>query len=158
MTNLVSSGNILNSDGVSRKDGTDFSDRDYVKTALKGKVNISDLTLSKYTGNYGFSVASPVCNEEKAINGVLYYRMDVDFMSQILNQISISKNSYTYLVDGDGIGSSCRRKWKIRKSKRINPLVLSLKFLIFLMLFRLIQLQQKKRQLPLRNYLNRQRI
>lgn len=97
------SGNILNSDGVSRKDGTDFSDRDYVKTALKGKVNISDLTLSKYTGNYGFSVASPVYNEEKAINGVVYYRMDVDFMSQILNQISISKNSYTYLVDGDGM-------------------------------------------------------
>lgn len=54
------SGNILNAGGVSRKDGTDFSDRDYVKEALSGNVNISDLTLSKYTGNYGFSVASPV--------------------------------------------------------------------------------------------------
>lgn len=97
------SGNILNISGVSRKDGTDFSDRDYVKDALAGKVNISDLTLSKYTGNYGFSVASPVYDSNSRINGVVYFRMDVDFMSKILEQIVISENSYTYLVDGDGM-------------------------------------------------------
>lgn len=97
------SGNILNRNGVSRKDGTDFSDRDYVKEALEGKVNISDLTLSKYTGNYGFSVASPVYTNNERINGVVYYRMDVDFMSSILNQIVISEGSYTYLVDGNGM-------------------------------------------------------
>ncbi len=97
------SGNILDSNGVSRKDGTDFSDRDYVKEALAGNVNISDLTLSKYTGNYGFSVASPVYYNAKKINGVVYFRMDVDFMSNILNQIVISEQSYTYLVDGNGM-------------------------------------------------------
>lgn len=97
------SGNILGTNGISRKDGTDFSDRDYVKKALAGEVNISDLTLSKYTGNYGFSVASPVYNGADEINGVVYYRMDVDFMSEILEQIEISKGSYTYLVDGSGM-------------------------------------------------------
>lgn len=97
------SGNILDKNGISRKDGTDFSDRDYVKEALEGKVNISSLTLSKYTGNYGFSVASPVYTNDERINGVVYFRMDVDFMSNILNQITISDNSYTYLVDGDGL-------------------------------------------------------
>lgn len=97
------SGNILDYNGVSRKDGTDFSDRDYVKEALAGNVNISDLTLSKYTGNYGFSVASPVYNQNQEINGVVYFRMDVDFMSQILNQIVISEGSYTFLVDGNGM-------------------------------------------------------
>ena len=97
------SGNILTIDGVSRKDGTDFSDRDYVKEALAGNVNISDLTLSKYTGNYGFSVASPVYEKNGEINGVVYFRMDVDFMSKILDQIVISEGSYTYLVDGNGM-------------------------------------------------------
>lgn len=97
------SGNILNAGGVSRKDGTDFSDRDYVKEALAGNVNISDLTLSKYTGNYGFSVASPVYGGNHQMNGVVYFRMDVDFMSKILEQIVISENSYTYLVDGNGM-------------------------------------------------------
>ena len=97
------SGNILDSNGVSRKDDTDFSDRDYVKEALAGNVNISDLTLSKYTGNYGFSVASPLYSNVGKINGVVYFRMDVDFMSNILNQIVISEQSYTYLVDGNGM-------------------------------------------------------
>lgn len=96
------SGNVLDSDGISRKDGTDFGDRDYVKAALAGEVNISSLTLSKYTGNYGFSVASPIYMANQKIDGVVYYRMDVDFMSNILDQIVISENSCTYLVDGDG--------------------------------------------------------
>lgn len=101
-TYAFTSGNILDCNGVSRKDGVDFSDRGYVKEALEGKVNISDLTLSKYTGTYGFSVASPVYTGEQKINGVVYFRMDVDFMSNILNRIVISENSYTYLVDGNG--------------------------------------------------------
>ncbi|MDY4838202.1 MAG: methyl-accepting chemotaxis protein [Lachnospiraceae bacterium] len=97
------SGNVVDRNGISRKDGTDFSDRDYIKNALEGKTNISDLTVSKYTGNYGFSVASPVYAENNKISGAVYFRMDADFMRNILDQISISKNSYTYLVDGDGM-------------------------------------------------------
>ena len=102
-TYSFTSGNILDTNGVSRKDKTDFSDRDYVQKALSGNANISDLTLSKYTQNYGFSVASPVYDKNNAVNGVVYYRMDVDFMSNILDQISISDNSYTSLVDGNGL-------------------------------------------------------
>lgn len=102
-TYSFTSGNILDANGMSRKDKTDFSDRDYVQKALSGNANISDLTLSKYTQNYGFSVASPVYDKNNAVNGVVYYRMDVDFMSNILDQISISDNSYTYLVDGNGL-------------------------------------------------------
>lgn len=97
------SGNVLDSNGISRKDGTDFSDREYVKEALAGNVNISDLTISKYTGNYGFSVAAPTYSIGNQINGVVYYRMDVDFLSNAMDQIVISDNSYTYLVDGSGM-------------------------------------------------------
>lgn len=96
------SGNILDVNGISRKDGTDFSDRDYVQKALRGIANISDLTLSKYTAHYGFSVASPVYKDSNEINGVVYYRMDIDFMHTILDHIDISENGYTYLVDGTG--------------------------------------------------------
>lgn len=96
------SGNVLNSSGVSRKDGTSFSDREYVQEALAGNVNFSDLTLSKYTGKYGFSVASPIYTN-KRVSGVVYYRMDVDFVSAILDQIVVSDNSYTFLVDGTGL-------------------------------------------------------
>lgn len=96
------SGNILTTSGISRKDGTDFSDRDYVKKAAEGEVNISELTLSKYTEKYGFSVAAPVY-AGAAVTGVVYFRMDVDFVSAILQRISVSENSYTFMVDGNGM-------------------------------------------------------
>jgi len=95
------SGNILDKNGISLKDGTDFSDREYVKKALKGTVNISEITLSKYTGTYGFSVAAPLVTDN-GIDGVVYYRMDIDFMEAITGAIDISENSYAYIVDGTG--------------------------------------------------------
>lgn len=95
------SGNVLDTSGISRKDGSSFADRDYVQKALSGEANISDLTVSKLTGNYGFSVAAPLSNPD--LVGVVYYRMDVDFMKNILDQIEVSENSYAYVVDGNGL-------------------------------------------------------
>lgn len=95
------SANILDKDGISLKDNTDFSDRDYVQKALAGTPNISEVTLSKYTNTYGISVAAPICSGN-AINGVVYFRMDIDFMTDILKGVHISNNSYAYLIDQDG--------------------------------------------------------
>lgn len=96
------SGNILDEHGISYSDGTDFSDREYVSEALAGNVNISDITLSKLTGKYGFSVASPYYAENGTILGVIYFRMDIDFMLHIIDSMSVSENSYAYIVDADG--------------------------------------------------------
>ena len=92
------SGNLLNKKGVSIKDGTDFSDRDYVKAALNGKTNISDVTLSKYTNTYGISIAAPLISSGRII-GVVYYRADVVFMNDIVKHISVGQGSYAYILD-----------------------------------------------------------
>mgnify|MGYP000347231241 FL=1 len=92
------SGNLLNKKGVSIKDGTDFSDRDYVKAALNGKTNISDVTLSKYTNTYGISIAARLISSGRII-GVVYYRADVDFMNDIVKHISVGQGSYAYILD-----------------------------------------------------------
>lgn len=101
-TYQFTSGNILTADGISIKDRTDFSEREYVQEALKGNTNISDINLSKYTNTYGFSVAAPIRNEAGAIDGVLYYRMDIDFMTDIIADINISENSYAFILDENG--------------------------------------------------------
>lgn len=93
------SANILDTKGVSINDGTDFSDRDYVKQALNGTTNVSDITLSKYTNTYGVSIAAPIVDASKKITGVVYFRLDIDFINDILNSISISDNSYAYVID-----------------------------------------------------------
>ena len=43
------SGNILDAKGISLKDGTDFSDREYVQRALGGEAYTSEIILGKYT-------------------------------------------------------------------------------------------------------------
>lgn len=96
------SANLLDTKGISLKDGTDFSDRDYVISALDGTANVSDVTLSKYTNTYGVSVAAPVYNTANRITGVVYFRLDIDFMMDVIRNISISNNSYAYLVDKKG--------------------------------------------------------
>lgn len=96
------SANLLNKDGISLIDGTDFSDRSYVISALEGNANVSDVTLSKYTNTYGVSVAAPVYNTARKIDGVVYFRLDIDFMLDVIKNISISDNSYAYLIDKKG--------------------------------------------------------
>lgn len=96
------SANLLNANGVSLIDGTDFSDRDYVASALSGTSNVSDVTLSKYTNTYGVSVAAPVYNTAGNISGVVYFRLDIDFMMDVIKNITISDNSYAYLIDNKG--------------------------------------------------------
>ncbi len=96
------SGNLLDVHGVSIDDGTDFSDRDYVIQALQGKVNISKVTKSKYTNKYGISIAAPLYDSANNINGVVYFRVDNDFLTNILTNITVSDNSYAYIIDADG--------------------------------------------------------
>jgi len=99
-----SSGNILDINGVSLSDGTDFSDSDYVKRALAGEINVSTVSLSKLTNTYGCSIAAPL---QKGLGGeivgVVYFRLDIDFLLDITSQISISENSNAYIIDETGM-------------------------------------------------------
>lgn len=95
------SGNLLNERGISKFDDTDFSDRDYVKRAMAGESNVSDVTLSKYTGTYGVSIAAPVMAAGRKA-GVVYFRLDTDFMKEIIADINVSASSYAYILDGEG--------------------------------------------------------
>lgn len=95
------SGNLLDQNAVSLFDGTDFSDRDYVQRALTGEVCVSDITLSRYTGTYGVSIAAPVQSAYGDITGVIYFRIDNDFMTSIVENLKISRNSSACIVDAN---------------------------------------------------------
>lgn len=95
------SGNLLDPNAVSLFDDTDFSDRDYVQRALTGEVCVSDITLSRYTGTYGVSIAAPVQSASGDITGVIYFRIDNDFMTSIVENLKISRNSSACIVDAN---------------------------------------------------------
>ena len=95
------SGNLLDQNAASLFDGTDCSDRDYVQRALTGEVCVSDITLSRYTGTYGVSIAAPVQSASGDITGVIYFRIDNDFMTSIVENLKISRNSSACIVDAN---------------------------------------------------------
>lgn len=96
------SANILDKYAESLLDGTSFADREYVTKALKKETNISEVTKSKLTGAYGVSIAAPIIDDKGEVNGVVYFRLDTNFILDIIESISVSENSYAYLIDKDG--------------------------------------------------------
>ena len=114
------SGNVLNKKGLSLKDGTDFSDRSYVKKALQGEINISEVTLSKYTGTYGLSIAAPLIASNEIV-GVVYFRADVDFMNDMVKHISVGDGSFAYILDeNDNIIAHKNSKYIMNKDYKVN--------------------------------------
>lgn len=58
-------GNIIGTDGRSIFDGNDYSDREYVKQAMQGKVYVSEPLISKITGELSIMVAAPLYSNGK---------------------------------------------------------------------------------------------
>ena len=56
-------GNLIDMDGQSIFDGKDYSDREYVKQAMEGKVYVSEPLISKITGELSIMVAAPLYSE-----------------------------------------------------------------------------------------------
>ncbi|WP_227867279.1 EAL domain-containing protein [Clostridioides sp. ES-S-0077-01] len=70
--------------------GTDFSDRDYFKLAIRGKANISKPLIDKTTGKLTKTYAVPLYNKERIV-AVIAADYNVEFISEFLS-ISTFKN------------------------------------------------------------------
>jgi len=78
-----------------------LSDRDYFKTALNGKSNISDLIISRVIGKPVFIVAVPIVRNEK-IFGVLIGRLSENTFTNYTNQITFGKSGNCYIFNKTG--------------------------------------------------------
>lgn len=98
-------GNIVGADGKSIFDGNDYSDREYVKQAMQGKVWVSEPLISKVTGELSIMVAAPLYqggNSGNAIVGVVYFVPNETFLNDIVSAISLGENSRAYMIDQAG--------------------------------------------------------
>ncbi len=99
-------GNLLDLNGVSLLDGTDFSDRDYFKSAIKGEPFISGPLVSKLTGAYSVIIAAPIWKEGKIgteVTGVVYFKPDINMFSGIVSTINIGNTGGAYIIDKEGM-------------------------------------------------------
>ena len=98
-------GNIIGTDGISIFDGKDYSDREYVRQAMQGKVFVSEPLISKITGELSIMVAAPLYSEGdngKSIVGVVYFVPHETFLNDIVSAIQIGENSRAYIINKSG--------------------------------------------------------
>jgi len=106
---------VVNMDGVANySDGSisDLSDREYIKKALKGEANISDVIISKVTKEPVIMVATPISKDGKVV-GALIGRRDGNTLSEIVKDTGYGKNGYAYIINGSGTVIAHKDKDKV---------------------------------------------
>lgn len=82
--------------------GTNIADRDYFSRPWEtGKMAICEPTYSKSTGNKILAIGMPIIKAGKA-QGVLVGFVRLEYVSSVLQNYSITKNSYVFMLNSDG--------------------------------------------------------
>ncbi|MDR1470595.1 MAG: bacteriohemerythrin [Spirochaetaceae bacterium] len=97
---------VVTPDGTARyyKDQTSafLGDRDYVKSAFTGKLSVSDVLISRVTGQPVLMFAVPIQNETGTVVGVLVGRRDGNALTDIVKNVTFGESGYAYMVNGNG--------------------------------------------------------
>ena len=80
----------------------DLSDRAYVKKALSGEANLSDVIISKVTNEAVLMYAVPIKNGDNVV-GVLLGRRDGNALSEITDTMGYGENGYAYILNTTGV-------------------------------------------------------
>jgi len=91
-------GTIRYIDGTSTK----FTDQSYIKMAMEGTSNLSDLILDDATGEMTVWYAVPIKDGEKVI-GVLLGERDGMGLSTITNALGYGEKGYAYMINNSGV-------------------------------------------------------
>lgn len=84
-------------------DGTvsQLGDREYVKKALNGEKNVSDLIVSKVTNEVVLMYAAPIEKDGKVV-GALIGRRDGNALSEITDDTGYGESGYGYIINNNG--------------------------------------------------------
>ena len=98
-------GNIIGLDGIIILDGKDYSDRAYVKSAMKGETAVSEPLVSKITGQLSIMVSAPIWEggvPGKKVAGVVYFVPNETFLNDIVASLQVSPNGSAYILNNAG--------------------------------------------------------
>ncbi|MGM0462011.1 MAG: methyl-accepting chemotaxis protein [Fibrobacterota bacterium] len=96
---------VVAPDGTARyADGTtaQLGDRSYVQEAFEGNVNMSDVLISRVTGDPVIMLAAPVYNLEDELSAVVIARLDGFELSRITDDMGFGQEGYAYIINGKG--------------------------------------------------------
>ncbi|MDW7662387.1 MAG: methyl-accepting chemotaxis protein [Bacillota bacterium] len=97
---------ILSLDGTATyiigENTADLSERDYVKKALSGTPNVSDVLISKVTNSAVLMYAVPIMDKGKVV-GALIARRDGNALFEITDQMGYGETGYAYIINHAGV-------------------------------------------------------
>lgn len=95
---------VVTPDGTARYvasgETADLGDREYIKKALEGKSNVSNVLISKVTGEPVVMEAAPIMSNGQVV-GVLIGRRDGNFLSSITNELGSGETGYAFIMGSD---------------------------------------------------------
>ena len=95
---------VVRPDGIAQYvvsgETADLSDREYIKKAFAGETNISDVLISKVTGEPVVMEAAPIKSNGTVV-GVLIGRRDGNFLSGITNELGTGERGYALILGSD---------------------------------------------------------
>lgn len=95
---------VVLSDGtamyVKSGESTNLGDREYIKKAMNGESNISNVIISKVTGTPVLMDAAPIKSGGKVV-GVLIGRRDGAALSDITDELGIGDRGYAFILGSD---------------------------------------------------------
>lgn len=99
-------GFLLDSNGIDVITGTNLSDRDYFKEAMKGNTYVSTPAYSDVTKSVSYAVSAPLW--ENGIPGTtpigaVVYIPDGEFLNDIIRSIKVGKGGTAFMLDANGI-------------------------------------------------------
>jgi len=82
---------------------TDYSDREYVQSALKGTKSMSKNVLHSKTSDKNiFGIAYPLKLNNKIV-GTIMCVMPFDVITSVITNLKVGSNGYLYMIDKDGL-------------------------------------------------------
>ena len=81
---------------------SELADRAYIKNALEGKSNISDVLISSVTGEPVIMVAVPI-QKSGVVVGALIGRKDANLLSETVADIGFGESGYSYMINNKGV-------------------------------------------------------
>lgn len=96
---------------IKKPDGTiaNVKEREYFKSALSGKSNVSDPFLSKTSNDIVVVYAVPIKNNNEIV-GVLIETRDGNKLSEFTNSVKVGKTGYAFMIKKDGTNIASTNK------------------------------------------------
>lgn len=98
-------------DGVEGKyKGVDLSDRDYVKTALTGKVNVGAVVKSKISGLPVLTFGAPIYSKSNQLVGMIGLAPKINFLTDKIESVKLGNTGYVVVINKEGVVVSHPKK------------------------------------------------